>query len=57
MKMDYLKVDDVTIGIKVVCENKIERKVMNENRGYFENLFDELIEDAKRKRNNRTPAK
>lgn len=56
MKMDYLKVEGKTIGIKVVCENKIERTVMNENRGYFENLFDELIEDAK-KRNNMTPAK
>lgn len=56
MKMDYLKVDDVTIGIKVVCENMIERTVMNENRGYFENLFDELIEDAK-KRDKTTPAK
>ncbi|MEB6215900.1 hypothetical protein MXL65_11795 [Mammaliicoccus sciuri] len=56
MKMDYLKVEGKTIGIKVVYEDKIEREVMSQNRGYFENLFDELIEDTK-KRNNRTPAK
>ncbi|MCE5602978.1 hypothetical protein JL804_00435 [Staphylococcus pseudintermedius] len=56
MKMDYLKVEGMTVGIKVEYEDKIEREVINENRDYLENLFDELIEDAK-KRDNRTPAK
>ncbi|MCD8845839.1 hypothetical protein [Mammaliicoccus sciuri] len=56
MKMDYLIVEEETFGVKVVYEDKIEREVMSQNRDYFENLFDELIEDAK-KRNNKTPAK
>lgn len=56
MKMDYLIVEGNTIGVKVEYEDKIEREVMSQNRDYFENLFDELIEDTK-KHNNRTPAK
>lgn len=56
MKMDYLIVEKNTIRIKVEYEDKIEREVLSQNRDYFENLFDELVEDAK-KRNNKTPAK
>lgn len=47
MKMDYLIVEGKHIGIKVEYEDKNEREVMSQNRDYFENLFDELIEDAK----------
>lgn len=57
MKLKFVEnKNGVKTGVKITALNKLEQKVISDNKVYLNNLLNDLVEESK-KRNNQTPAK